>query len=383
MSPKFVSLKDIAEVTSGGGAPQSDNDFGKEGTPFIRAGTLPKLLNGQSELEQEKISDQVAKNYKLKKFSKNTILFAKSGMSATKGHIYLTVGECYIVNHLAALVCNEKANPAYIAYALKKYSPTTLILDPAYPSIRLSDIANLKIPLPPLAEQQRIAALLDTADNILKQRESAIAKLDQLAQSVFVDMLGDLNINSKNISLVKLKNICTYSQGLQVDVSKQYENKLTENDVRFLRIIDFTQGNQQPRYIENPGNKYYLHENEIAMVRYGATGFVCNGLNGVIANNLFKISIKDENFHPKYMLMYFKSDYFQRKLKSLNVGVAMPAINFRTLDVFEVPFVSYDNQMKLADIHTTISENILFHKKNLEKLLSLFRSLQHQSFAVN
>ena len=119
------------------------------------------------------------------------------------------------------------------------------------------------------------------------------------------------------------------------------------------------------------------------MVRYGATGFVCNGLSGVIANNLFKISIKDENFHPKYMLMYFKSDYFQRKLKSLNVGVAMPAINFRTLDVFEVPFVSYDDQMKLADIHTTISENILFHKKNLEKLLSLFRSLQHQSFAVN
>lgn len=180
----------------------------------------------------------------------------------------------------------------------------------AQPALSLGKIKDLPVPLPPLAEQQRIAALLDTADNILKQRESAITKLDQLAQSVFVDMLGDLNINSKNLSLVKLKNICTYSQGLQVDVSKQYENKLTENDVRFLRIIDFTQGNQQPRYIENPSNKYYLHENEIAMVRYGATGFVCNGLSGVIANNLFKISIKDENFHPKYMLMYFKSDYF-------------------------------------------------------------------------
>ena len=190
MNPKFVSLKDIAEITSGGGAPQSDNDFSKVGTPFIRAGSLPKLLHGQSELEQEKISEEVAKKHKLKKYSKNTILFAKSGMSATKGHIYLTIRECYVVNHLAALVCNEKANPAYVTYALKKYSPTSLILDPAYPSIRLSDIANLKIPLPPLAEQQRIAALLDTADRIRRLREAAIAKLDELEASVFFSAIN-------------------------------------------------------------------------------------------------------------------------------------------------------------------------------------------------
>jgi type I restriction enzyme S subunit len=55
-------------------------------------------------------------------------------------------------------------------------------------NLSLSRAKELTIPLPPLAEQQRIAALLDTADRILKQRELAIAKLDQLAQSVFVDI---------------------------------------------------------------------------------------------------------------------------------------------------------------------------------------------------
>ena len=62
----------------------------------------------------------------------------------------------------------------------------------------------LDIKLPPLAEQQRIAAVLDTADRILKQRESAIAKLDQLAQSVFVEMFG----SSQNFENKKLSEVC-------------------------------------------------------------------------------------------------------------------------------------------------------------------------------
>ena len=64
-------------------------------------------------------------------------------------------------------------------------------------------LKRTKLFVPPLAEQQRIAAVLDTADRILKQRESAIAKLDQLAQSVFVEMFG-----SQAWEVHKLSEIC-------------------------------------------------------------------------------------------------------------------------------------------------------------------------------
>jgi type I restriction enzyme S subunit len=52
-------------------------------------------------------------------------------------------------------------------------------------------LANLEIPLPPLPEQQRIAAILDAADALRAKRRAAIARLDELTQSIFLDMFGD------------------------------------------------------------------------------------------------------------------------------------------------------------------------------------------------
>ena len=53
------------------------------------------------------------------------------------------------------------------------------------------DIASLQIPLPPLAEQTRIARILDAADALRAKRREALAQLDTLLQSTFLDMFGD------------------------------------------------------------------------------------------------------------------------------------------------------------------------------------------------
>jgi type I restriction enzyme, S subunit len=62
---------------------------------------------------------------------------------------------------------------------------------------RPAQVAQIAIPLPPLPEQKRIAAILDSADAIRNKRKAAIAKLDQLAQSVFLEMFGDPVRNEK------------------------------------------------------------------------------------------------------------------------------------------------------------------------------------------
>ncbi|MBT7444973.1 MAG: restriction endonuclease subunit S, partial [Methylococcales bacterium] len=60
-----------------------------------------------------------------------------------------------------------------------------------YPAVSDRIICGSKIPLPPLPEQKRIAAILDKADAIRRKRQQAIELADQFLRSVFLDMFGD------------------------------------------------------------------------------------------------------------------------------------------------------------------------------------------------
>lgn len=143
----MVRLKDIAKITAGQAAPK---EFTNTGLPFIRAGHLEDLLSGLDIDSLPKVSEKVARTKRLKRIPKGTILFAKSGMSATKNRVYITGADAYFVSHLAGILPNTQFSTSYLSRFLSWYNPSKLILDSAYPSIRLEDINNLKIPLPPL-----------------------------------------------------------------------------------------------------------------------------------------------------------------------------------------------------------------------------------------
>lgn len=68
-------------------------------------------------------------------------------------------------------------------------------------------INNIQIPLPPLEIQQKIAAVLDKVDRLRQLRQAAIEKLDQLTQSIFLDMFGDPVSNPKGWEICKLKEL--------------------------------------------------------------------------------------------------------------------------------------------------------------------------------
>jgi type I restriction enzyme S subunit len=63
------------------------------------------------------------------------------------------------------------------------------------------DLARYEIPLPPLDEQRRIAAILDKAEELRRKRKRALALLNSLTQSIFLEMFGDPAINSREYPL--------------------------------------------------------------------------------------------------------------------------------------------------------------------------------------
>jgi len=75
-------------------------------------------------------------------------------------------------------------------------------------------LAELRIPLPPLPEQRRIAEILDKADALRAKRRAALAQLDTLTQSIFLDMFGDPIANSRSWPTKKLAALGSLDRGV-------------------------------------------------------------------------------------------------------------------------------------------------------------------------
>jgi type I restriction enzyme, S subunit len=103
---------------------------------------------------------------------------------------------------------------------------------------RPAEVAKIKIPLPPLSEQRRIAAVLDKTDALRTKRRESIGKLDQLLQSVFLEMFGDPMTNPKRWPVHSLGQLLSsaevFTDGDWVESKDQDAN----GAVRLIQLAD-------------------------------------------------------------------------------------------------------------------------------------------------
>jgi len=247
-------------------------------------------------------------------------------------------------------------------------------------------LKELKIKYPNQAEQHRIVAILDEAfagiatakANAEKNLQNARALFESHLQSVFTE-------RGEGCEITKLGESCVFSQGIQIDVKLQSESKLNDTQVRFLRIVDFTQGNEPPRYIDNPGAKFIVSASDVSLVRYGAsTGFVCSGLEGAIANNLFRV-IPNIPLTAAYLLWFLRSPIFQDEIKRRMNGAAMPAISFGMINDIEFPLPTLTEQAELVGVLNKLALQIQhlksLYQQRLTALDDLKKSLLYRAFS--
>ncbi|MFL9706423.1 restriction endonuclease subunit S [Aeromonas veronii] len=253
-----------------------------------------------------------------------------------------------------------------------------------------SFLQNFEIPLPPLAEQKRIAAILDKADAIRQKRQQAIALADDFLRSVFLDMFGDPVTNPKGWDEVVLKDIADIRSGVTKGKIVKEDDAITRPYMRVANVQDGyldLSSIQEITVSKKDANKSTLQIGDILLTEGGdpdklGRGHVWNGEieNCIHQNHIFSVRVIDSNYvRPSFLSSVISSSrgkkYFL-KVGKQTTGIA--TINKTVLSEF-LPFIPpLEMQDKYLGIMKKVKEIPIYSECNYMKL---FSSLSQKAFS--
>ena len=192
-----VALGEVVNFYSGGTPSKSNAAFWQGDVPWFSAKDMKHSRLTDS---ADHVSEEVFSTTPLRKLPAGTIAVVVRGMIlAHTVPISILDVEAAINQDLKALLPKRPLDTSYLAAVLRAQHASILsqVSTAAHGTKKLESrvLENLRIPLPPLVEQRRIAAIFDRADALRAKRRQALTQLDALTQSVFVDMFDDTELD--------------------------------------------------------------------------------------------------------------------------------------------------------------------------------------------
>ncbi|ENJ4441986.1 restriction endonuclease subunit S [Salmonella enterica] len=154
---------------------------------------------------------------------------------ATCGNVHISEPMAYINGNAMALddIDRSKVDIKYLYYFFLKRGFDDVISGSAQPQITGQGLTKVEIPLPPLLEQKRIAAILDKANDIRQKREQAMKLANDFLRTTFLNMFGDPVENPKNLKKAPITELAEVITGFAFK-SNEYISDAPES-VRLCR----------------------------------------------------------------------------------------------------------------------------------------------------
>ncbi|MGW1145473.1 restriction endonuclease subunit S [Streptomyces sp. NPDC002454] len=279
-------------------------------------------------------------------------------------------------------------DPRYGLYAcgrltlrLNRMAPATTI-----PIISKSKFEEITIPVPPLDVQRRIAQVLDAVEALRAMRSKAVALLDDLAQSIFLDMFGvGLEIYerwpTKNLGGL-LSFLTSGSRGwaryysessgsLFLRIQNVCRNELDLSDVAYVN---------PPRTAET--NRTRVEPGDVLLsitADLGRTAVVPRGLSEAFINQHLCI-LRTRQLDPDYLSSFLSSPVGQEKVLGKNRQGVKAGLNFDDVKSLQIPCPPLSLQQEFARRLHAIRRLRSIERSHVTELDSLFTSIQQRAF---
>jgi type I restriction enzyme S subunit len=364
---KIVKLGDVAEISSGGSAPQGDNYFNGK-NPFIRVQHIDR--EGDRVIKWDLITDDAVKKYKLKIYPKEAIVFPKSGASIYLEKRAMLPIDAYIVSHLCAVISNDKnVNQKFLFYELRNIELSKDKAD-GYPTLNLSEVKNVKVIIPSLSEQQKIAFILSKVQQSIEQQDKIIQITKELKKSLMNKL---------------------FTEGLHGEEQKESEISLvpkTWNIKRLGEVATLQRGKDLPKYEFKEGNIPVIGSN-------GCIGYHNKAIKqgpGVItgrSGSIGKITYIEGSYWPHNTVLYVKDFHDNEPLfvyyllhrldfNKYKTGVSVPTLNRNFIHAALLPVPPKKEQVEIANVLFNIDKKLAQVESRKQTLQALFKTVLNQ-----
>lgn len=299
-------------------------------------------------------------------------------------------------NIILARPIKEKLDASYLLHYLRSEVAQRKLLSrqvgSAQSVVNTSVLKSWPIPLPPLVEQKRIAAILDKADALRRKRQQAIDLADQFLLSLFLDMFGDPVTNSKGWEERTLSDIAQVRSG--VTKGRKLEGKKTVL-VPYMRVANVQDGHiklddvQEIEVLESDVERYSLGPGDLLLTEGGdpdklGRGAVWHGevTPCIHQNHIFCVRANASIVHPEFLSAQISSQRGKRyflKVGKQTTGIA--TINKTVLSAYPAIVPPMDKQIKYVAVVEKVRSSLSHAVASDEEIRALFDSLSHQAFS--
>lgn len=258
---------------------------------------------------------------------------------------FIIEGKSWVNNHAHILKVSDSINDRLIEYYLVYKDLTEYISGAVVPKLTQKSLVAIPIPVPPIAEQERIVAELDLLSCVIEKKKEQLKAYNQLAQSIFYTMFGDPIDNPKGWETDILENVvstdCCISYGI-VQPGNEIENGIpVVRPVDLVNQIVTRKGLKQiEKRISDDYKRTILKGGELLFCVRGTTGvmsFASDDLKGCnVTRGITPLSF-NESINKYYAFYYLKTDGLQAMIADNTRGIALKQINMK--DVRALPFL--------------------------------------------
>ncbi len=389
---KFATISEIAHVKGGRRLPKG-HDYSDSVTkhPYIRVSDFTNQSIKQQDLRY--ISTLTHESIKKYTISHNDIYISIAGTIGLVGRVPISLSGANLTENAAKIVIHDRnfVDPDYLVWFLSTEGQIQIdeqTRSTSQPKLALFRIGELSVPIPPLKEQRRIAAILDKADELRRKRQESLALMDEFLRSVFLDMFGDPVTNPKGWEKTTLKTLITPDEDICYGVVQP--GKDTDQGVGLVRVQNLVDGyikqSELRKVSSNIDEKHHrsrLRGGEILISCVGTIGRVAMAtkadLDLNIARAIIKVPLRDD-VPPEYMLMFLQQPAVQGYFKGETRTVSQPTLNVGLLKETPVLLPNSEQLSEFRNIWNSIQmlKNKLISSQNC--LALSFKSLTQRAF---